>query len=89
MEKVVRYKRGAYTVTRSAAVRKPLADVIHDPSRSAAAPPIPFQAAKPHVVENRLLDVLVEQGSSTEPLTGYSLEFRTHHPLRNSNPYPP
>ena len=44
-------------LTRSAGVRKPLADVIHDPSRSAAAPPIPFQSVKPHVVENGFLDV--------------------------------
>jgi hypothetical protein len=34
-----------------------LADVIHDPSRSAAAPPIQFQAAKPHLVEKGFLNV--------------------------------
>jgi len=49
-------------LTRSAGVRKPLTNVIHDPSRSAAAPPIPFQAAKPHVIEKGFLDV--EQGPS-------------------------
>ena len=33
-------------LTRSAGIWKPLANVIHDPSRSATAPPILFQAAK-------------------------------------------
>ena len=49
-------------LTRSAGVRKPLANVIHDPSRSAAAPPIPFQSAKLHVVKKGFLNV--DQGPS-------------------------
>ena len=49
-------------LTHSAGVRKPLADDIHDPSRSAAAPPVPFQVAKPHVIEKGFLDF--EQGPS-------------------------
>jgi hypothetical protein len=66
-------------LTRSAGVRKPLADVIHDPTRSAAAPPIPFQAAKPHVVEKGFLNV--ERGPS--PTASNSKHFpgpQYHHP---------
>jgi hypothetical protein len=69
-------------LTHSAAERKPLVDVIHDRSRSTAAPPIPFHAAKPQVVENGFLDV--EQRSFTEPLTT-SIQPTPPTP----DPYPP
>lgn len=49
-------------LTRSSGVRKPLTDTIHDPSRSAAAPPIPFQPAKLHAVEKGFLEF--DEGSS-------------------------
>jgi hypothetical protein len=43
-------------LSRTAGVRKPLANVIHDPLHSAAAPPIPFQSRMPHIVEIGFID---------------------------------
>ncbi|KAF8815733.1 hypothetical protein BYT27DRAFT_7079187, partial [Phlegmacium glaucopus] len=66
-------------LTRSSGVRKPLADVIHDPSRSAAAPPIPFQSAKPHAVEKGFLDEINIISSKTLP-TSAQAQPRTPTP---------
>jgi hypothetical protein len=75
-------------LTRSAGVRRPLADVIHDPSRSAAAPPIPFQAAKPHVVEKGFLNI--EREPSPTALSSQHSESpasgpQYHHPTTETS----
>ena len=69
-------------LTRSAGARKPLADVIHDPSRSAAASLIPYQAAKPHIVEKGFLNV--ERGPSPTALNSEHLPNTQRHYATNT-----
>ena len=71
-------------------MRIPLANVIHDPSRSAAAPPIPHQVAKPHFVEKGFLNV--ERVPSTTGIRANSehspnpqLECQYHDATNNLN----
>jgi hypothetical protein len=63
----------------SSNVRKPIAHAIHDPSRSIAAPPIPFQSAKPHEAEKGFLNIPITlDGPLASPYpTGGGSEVRS------------
>ena len=77
-------------LTRSSGVRKPLANIIHDPLRSAAAPPIPFQSRMPHIVEAGFIDFEQEpphRSPSFETVTYYPGPSPSQHNINSELPF--